>query len=128
MKDESMQTVLRITKALSDPSRLRALAALRHGELCVCQLIALLHLAPSTVSRHLLILHQADLVESRKKGRWVYYRLTREPSSAFAKQITRHTLEALLESPIIIKDTRCLKTIVNIGLKELCRTTIPNQD
>jgi DNA-binding transcriptional ArsR family regulator len=48
--------------------------ALGEGELCVCQLVDLLDLASSTISRHMSILSQAYLVDSRKEGRWVYYR------------------------------------------------------
>lgn len=63
-------------KALGDETRIRAVLALREHELCVCQIVELLDLAPSTVSKHLQILKEAGLVESRKKGRWVYYRLS----------------------------------------------------
>jgi ArsR family transcriptional regulator len=70
-----MNDVLNVAKALADANRLRALMALGAGELCVCQLIEMLGLAPSTVSKHLSILHQAGLVEVRKEGRWMYYRL-----------------------------------------------------
>ncbi len=120
-KDESMRNVLRVAKALSDPSRLRALAALREGELCVCQLIALLNLAPSTVSKHLSVLHEADLVESRKEGRWVHYRLPRTFSSAFAKHIARQTTRALAGSVTIVEDAQRLKAMENIELEALCR-------
>ena len=75
MNSETMRSTLRITKALSDIQRLRILLMLRAGELCVCQIIAVLGLAPSTVSKHLSILSAADLVDSRKEGRWAYYRL-----------------------------------------------------
>jgi ArsR family transcriptional regulator len=44
------------------------------GELCVCQLIKMLGLAPSTVSKHMSILRQARLVQARKEGKWMYYR------------------------------------------------------
>ena len=70
-----MREFIDINKALSDESRVRALLALRDQELCVCQLIELLGLAPSTVSKHMTILKQAGLVEGRKDGRWIYYRL-----------------------------------------------------
>lgn len=69
-----MQAVVRIAKALSDPARLRVLRALRGGELCLCHCIALLELSPSTVSKHLDVLHQAGLVLRRKNGRWCYFR------------------------------------------------------
>ena len=70
-----MREFMNITKALADENRVRALLALRHGELCVCRITELFGLAVSTVSKHLSILYQAGLVESRKEGRWMYYRL-----------------------------------------------------
>src|SRR5450432_2281117 len=70
-----MRDFMAITKALSDPNRVRILLALRRGELCVCQITELFGFAPSTVSKHLSILHHAHLILSRKSGRWVYYRL-----------------------------------------------------
>ena len=73
-----MKDFVAVTKALSDRNRIRALLALRRGELCVCQIIALLGLAPSTVSKHMSILKQAGLVKSRKEERWMHYSL---PSS-----------------------------------------------
>jgi DNA-binding transcriptional ArsR family regulator len=48
------------------------------GELCVCQIIELLGLVPSTVSKHMSILKQAGLVENRKEARWMYYRLPKK--------------------------------------------------
>ena len=69
------EELTRIGKALGDPNRVRALAALFHGELCVCQLIELLRLAPSTVSKHMAVLREAGLVASRRDGRWIYYHL-----------------------------------------------------
>jgi DNA-binding transcriptional ArsR family regulator len=69
-----MHDQMTILKALADENRVRLLLSLRAGELCVCQLIALLELAPSTVSQHLALLRQARLVLTRKKGRWIYYR------------------------------------------------------
>lgn len=70
-----MEAVLSIARALSDEQRLRALLMLRGGELCVCQVIDALGLAPSTVSKHMSILHDAGLVRRRKEGKWHYYRL-----------------------------------------------------
>ncbi len=70
-----MKDVLNITQALADEQRIRMLLALRGGELCLCQLTELLGLANSTVSKHLSILRQADLVEARREGRWIYCKL-----------------------------------------------------
>ena len=69
-----MLDFMAIAKALADENRVRLLLALQKQELCVCQLIELMGLAPSTVSKHMSILKQARLVEARKQGRWVYYR------------------------------------------------------
>ena len=63
-----MREFMSITKALADPNRVRILLALRRGELCVCQITELFGLAPSTVSKHLSILHHAGLIQSRKIG------------------------------------------------------------
>ena len=72
-----LTTVISTAKALSDAHRVRVLAALRdRRELCVCQITELLGLATATVSRHMSLLQAAQLVDSRKEGRWVYYRLS----------------------------------------------------
>jgi DNA-binding transcriptional ArsR family regulator len=62
-------------KGLAHPARLRMLAMLAGGELCVCQLTSILELAPSTVSQHLSVLSRGGLVAERKEGKLVFYRL-----------------------------------------------------
>src|ERR1039457_5801277 len=81
-----MREFMNITKALADENRVRALLALRKGELCVCQITELFGLAASTVSKHLSILYQAALVESRKEGRWMYYRLPGKEAPGAARR------------------------------------------
>lgn len=76
--DDSVTQATAVAKALSDPNRLRALAALTRGELCVCQIMELLELVPSTVSKHMSVLRQAGLVAGRKRGKWMYYSLPSE--------------------------------------------------
>jgi ArsR family transcriptional regulator len=70
-----MKKTAKLFKALSDETRLRILALLTAGELCVCDLMAVLELPQSTVSRHLAYLRNAGLVEDRRQGVWMYYRL-----------------------------------------------------
>ena len=70
-------TLQKVFKTLNDPTRLRILALLTHGELCVCDLMAVLDLPQSTVSRHLAYLRNAGWVEDRRQGVWMYYKLTR---------------------------------------------------
>jgi len=76
-----MKTLVRMIKALADENRLRIALMLKGRELCVCQITAALKLAPSTVSKHISLLEQAGLVETRKKGRWVHCRLPDKPVS-----------------------------------------------
>ena len=65
----------RIAKALSHPSRLLMLDALAEGEMCVCDLTELVGADQSTVSKHLAVLKQAGIVEDRKEGTMMFYRL-----------------------------------------------------
>lgn len=62
-------------KALADETRLRIIALLTEGELCVCDMVAVLELPQSTVSRHLSYLKNNGWVIDRRQGLWVHYRL-----------------------------------------------------
>lgn len=73
-----MKLLAQTFKALSDETRLRILALLTRGELCVCDLMAVLRLPQSTVSRHLAYLRNAGLISDRREGVWMYYRLEEE--------------------------------------------------
>jgi ArsR family transcriptional regulator, arsenate/arsenite/antimonite-responsive transcriptional repressor len=112
-----MKEFVAITKALADESRIRALMALRKGELCACQIIALLKLAPSTVSKHMSILKQAGLVESRRKGTWIYYRL----SKIDAMKTQQWMANALTGDATIADDDKRLLRIACADLEILCK-------
>jgi ArsR family transcriptional regulator len=62
-------------RALGDETRLRIVALLSHGELCVCHLEKALDMNQPTVSRQLAVLRAAGVVEARREGTWVYYAL-----------------------------------------------------
>ncbi len=62
-------------KALGDETRLRVLGLLKHGELCVCDLMEILDMPQSTVSRHLSYLKNSRWVVGRRSGKWMYYKL-----------------------------------------------------
>ncbi len=116
-----LDDAIAITKALGDTQRVRALMALRHGELCVCQLTELLNLAPSTVSKHMSQLKQACLVEFRKDGRWTYYRLCADDLFPEAISAIAWLEETLGEDSQIRADAERLKAIIKIGREVLCR-------
>jgi len=115
-----MREVLAITNALADESRVRALMALTGGQLCVCQIVELLQLAPSTVSKHLYILRQGGLVESQKKGRWIFYSLPSEPDPA-ARRSIEWLQESLKKDSRVIEDAKRLKVILKEDPEEICR-------
>ncbi len=115
-----MRELLAITNALADESRVRVLIALSRGRLCVCQIVELLQLAPSTVSKHLSILRQGGLVESEKRGRWIYYALPAEPDGSARRSIV-WVRDALAKDPRIVEDARRLKIILKEDPEELCR-------
>jgi len=74
-----MKHLAQTIKALSDPIRLRIVLLLQaEGELCVCDLIAVLKLPQSTVSRHLAYLRHSCWVDIRRDGVWMYYTLSKE--------------------------------------------------
>ena len=110
-----------ITKALSDPNRVRILLSLRRGELCVCQITELLNLATSTISKHLSILNKAGLNLSRKTERWGYYRLTVKAASVVVREALDWVSKSLGESDEATADAAKLKRILKIDPVELCR-------
>ena len=79
-----MKQFIRIMKAMSDPNRVRIIKLLQRKELCVCELRELLGLAQSTVSKHLKLLDDVELIESRRNGAWIIYRIKAEPESSYA--------------------------------------------
>jgi ArsR family transcriptional regulator len=70
-----MNALVLTAKALADPTRVRILAALRSGELCVCELSEALDVTQSTLSTHLQVIRDSGLVRTRRDGKWVYYAL-----------------------------------------------------
>ena len=70
-----VRPVSRLFKALGDETRLRIVALLSHGELCVCHIHEALGLSQPNVSRHLAVLRAAGVLEDRRDGKWVRYRL-----------------------------------------------------
>jgi ArsR family transcriptional regulator len=81
-----MTGLVQAAKALADPTRVRILASLRRGELCVCELSDALHITQSTLSTHLQVIRDASLVRTRREGKWVYYAL-RSDKKQLVKQL-----------------------------------------
>jgi len=71
-----VRELVAIAKALCDPTRIRVMAALRNGELCVCELVDALEISQSSLSSHLQICREVGVVTTRKESRWIYYSLS----------------------------------------------------
>jgi ArsR family transcriptional regulator, arsenate/arsenite/antimonite-responsive transcriptional repressor len=100
----------RLFKALGDPTRLRIVALLSHGELCVCHLESALALSQPNASRHLAVLKSAGVVEPRRDGNWVYYRLAEQPDPHCARQL-RALIKVFADQKALARDVeRLLKT------------------
>jgi DNA-binding transcriptional ArsR family regulator len=115
-----MLEFLNITKALAEENRLRILLALDGRELCVCQIIEFLELAPSTVSKHMSVLRQARLVDGRKDGRWMYYRLADERAPTEVKEALAWVKKSISRNECIRKDAKRLNEILKIDRDVLC--------
>ena len=116
-----MREFMAITKALSDPNRVRILLSLRRGELCVCQITELFGLATSTVSKHLSILNQAGLILSRKTERWVYFRLPDKSAPVVVRESLDWVHKSLARSDEAEADAKRLAKILKMDLAEICR-------
>ena len=120
-RNDSLDRSVTLAKAIGDAHRLRALLALRSGELCACQLIDLLELAPSTVSRHMSVLKQAGLVMARKCGRWTHYRLPGEDAFLPVKDMLSWLERTAGQSQQALTDQRKLSRICRVAPEELCK-------
>ena len=118
-----LKSTARIAKALADPQRMRILKMLRPGERCVCEIVAVLALAPSTVSKHLSLLEAAGLVASRKQGRWIYYRLPDGVAATPVRPLLAWLNETLKMDPAVAADARKLKSIDARSRTAGCRPT-----
>lgn len=112
---------MNMSKALADANRVRVLLALRRGELCACQLTELFGLAPSTMSKHLSILSQAQLVKLRKQGRWAYYSLPGKEAAPPIKAALDWVELSLRESEQAVLDAKHLKQVLKTDPTALCR-------
>jgi DNA-binding transcriptional ArsR family regulator len=116
---KTLPTVIDAVKALAHPGRLRILAMLRGGDLCVCQMTAVLELAASTVSAHLSDLRRAGFVTERKRGKWVHYHLVGDgPLSSLVRQ----ALRLVDVDDQLGQDAQMVRLLRKIPVDTLCST------
>ena len=105
-----MEEIVEIFKALSEEIRVRMLLLLTHGELCVCDLMAVFDEPQSKVSRHLAYLKRSGLVRSRRVGAWMHYSV-REDLDKTAKAQLALIREALSGDPSFKKNFKKLAAV-----------------
>jgi DNA-binding transcriptional ArsR family regulator len=106
--------------ALADRTRFRLLLSLKNHELCVCQLVDFIGMADSTVSKHMSILKAAGLVESRKTGRWVHYRMVDRQAGRLQNEILEVVLRQLSEDPEFLDDAARLENLIKQAGANIC--------
>lgn len=102
-----MNRLVLAAKALADPTRVRVLSALRGGELCVCELSDALGITQSTLSTHLQVIREADLVKTRREGKWIYYALN-DDAGRFLKAVFGFFAADLDRAPLLRRDVERL--------------------
>lgn len=105
-----MDELIKIYKALSDENRIRILKMLELKKLCVCEIKEILQLATSTVSKHLSILRNANLIKSEKDGKWVNYILNDSEKDELVQIHLKILSVQLTEDKTIIEDKKLIET------------------
>ncbi len=95
--------VTRLFKALSDETRVRIVALLSHGELCVCHVESALRLSQPKASRHLAVLRSAGVVRARRSGSWMHYRLADQADPRCRAQLAA-VVAAYAKAPQLKRD------------------------
>ena len=107
-KIKDLEALTSVYAALADPTRLRILSLLGDGEICVCHIHASLDVPQPTASRHLAYLRKSGLVEARRDGIWMHYRLAPLDNPVVAA-VVKAALHALTHTDISVKDERRLQ-------------------
>ena len=115
-----LETFETVSKAVADPTRVRILKLLESGELCVCQITAVLDLAPATVSKHLAMLKIAGLLQQRRDGKWVHYRLAERDLNPCARKFLGLVAGCLNEDPTVEGDRRLLAMVNAVPVQVIC--------
>ena len=106
--DARLQTMERLFQALGDSTRLRILGLLLTGEVCVCHIHESLRITQPKASRHLAYLRRAGLVETRREGLWIHYRLA-VGSEPILRIVQQAVAQALRHVEAVQKDAERLE-------------------
>ena len=113
-----MRTFVKVMKALSDPNRVKIIKLLQQKMMCVCELRAALNISQPSVSKHLKILEEADLVDYHKDGLWVNYYLSDGRQSPYAASIMGNIKHWLNDDPEVAD---LIKKAPSFNREEICK-------
>lgn len=116
----SLREYERVLKSVADPTRVRILKLLEGGELCVCQVIAVLELKQSTISKHLFLLKMVGLVRERREAKWVYYGLDGSRGTPYAGKMLKVLKGWLNDDPVILRDRKRESLARELGPVIIC--------
>lgn len=109
-----------VMKAVADPTRVRILKILEGGEICVCQVIAVIALGQSTISKHLFLLRAAGLIKDRRDKKWIHYSLDGKSGNSYAGPVLRNLRKWLNDDPLVLKDRERAAMAREIGPVAIC--------
>ena len=109
-----------VMKSVADPTRLRILKVLEAGEMCVCQIVAILELSQSTISKHLFLLRMAGLVKERQERKWVHYALDGSTARPYARKMLATVKGWMNDDPVVVRDRKREALAREIGPVEIC--------
>ncbi|RJP24347.1 MAG: ArsR family transcriptional regulator [Deltaproteobacteria bacterium] len=109
-----------VMKSVADPTRVRILKLLEAGEICVCQVVAILELSQSTISKHLYLLKMAGLVKERQEKKWVHYSLDGSERFPYARKMLGALKGWLNDDAMIVRDRKREVLARELGPIEIC--------
>ncbi len=120
-----MKQLVKVFKALSDPNRIRIIKMLEVRPLCVCEITNTLRLATSTVSKHLSLLKEADLIRDKKDGKWIYYHLNEEAAQPYGHLILRAMSNWVNEEKLVRADKA---QVLEVSREEACKIYVKQKE
>jgi ArsR family transcriptional regulator, arsenate/arsenite/antimonite-responsive transcriptional repressor len=118
-----MKDVVKIFKAVADPTRLRIMLLLRRRELCVCELMFILDMEQSRVSHHMRVLRDAGIAEDVRDGRWIIYRVPEEARMLLEGLFAGALQERIALSSEASEDVKKLKSCIRENVRgRACKT------
>jgi ArsR family transcriptional regulator, arsenate/arsenite/antimonite-responsive transcriptional repressor len=125
----SIREYEQVMKSVADPTRVRILKLLEAGEMCGCQIVAILELSQSTVSKHLFLLKMAGLVQERKEKKWVHYALARSGGNPYARKMLNILRGWLHDDPVVGRDRKREALARELGPAIICERgmTLPSR-